>query len=76
MRGIRYLIADESRVPLSQPVGDPHQTSQLGHVLGNPALPVGHDTPITIFDLQRVNTAEIVSPSSVTEHTTNLLDIK
>jgi len=76
MRAIRYLIADESRVPLSQPLGDPNQTSQLGHVLSNPALPAAYDTPISIFELQRVNTAEIVSPSSVTEHTTNLLDNK
>ena len=76
MRGLRYLIADESRVPLVQPAGDPNQTSQLGHVLSSPALPAGYDTPISIFDMQRVNTAEIVSPSSVTEHTTNLLDNK
>jgi len=45
-------------------------------VLSSPALPAGYDTPISIFDMQRVNTAEIVSPSSVTEHTTNLLDNK
>ena len=76
MRGLRYLIADESRVPLVQPAGDPNQTSQLGHVLSSPALPAGYDTPISIFDMQRVNTAEIISPSSVTEHTTNLLDNK
>ena len=76
MRGLRYLVADESTVPPSHPIRDANQTSELGSVLSNPALPAGHDRPISIFDLQRVNTAEIVSPSSVTEHTTNLLDNK
>ena len=75
MRGLRYLIADESMVPLSQGVSDSHQTG-LPAVPGIPALAAGHNTPISIFDIQRVNTAEIVSPSSVTEHTTNLLDNK
>ena len=76
MRGLRYLMADEPAVQLSQPAADSHQTSGLASVPGIPALPAGHDTPISIFDMQRVNTAEIVSPSSVTEHTTNLLDNK
>jgi hypothetical protein len=72
MRGLQYLIADESRVS----IGHADQTSELPSGLANPALPAGHDTPISIFDSPRVTTAEIVSPSSVTEHTTNLLDIK
>ena len=76
IRGLQYLIADESTVPLSQRVSDSHQTPGLASVPGIPALPAGHDTPISIFDIQRVNTAEIVSPSSITEHTTNLLDNK
>ena len=76
MRVLQYLIADESRVSHSASVGHPDQTPGLAPVLANPALSAGHDTPISIFDSQRVTTAEIVSPSSVTEHTTNLLDIK
>lgn len=76
MRGLRYLIADESTVQLSQAAADSHQTSALPLVLGNPALTAGHHAPISIFDSQRVSTAEIVAPSSVTEHTTNLLDDK
>ena len=76
MRGLRYLIADESRIPLSQPAEDSIQTSALGPVFASPALTAAQEKPISIFELQRVNTAEIVSPASVTEHTTNLLDDK
>lgn len=76
MRGLRYLMADESTIQLAQATVDSHQTSALPPVLGNPALTAGHQTPISIFAAQRVSTAEIVAPSSVTEHTTNLLDDK
>lgn len=76
MRGLQYLVTDESTAPLSQPAEDSIQTSALGPVFTSPALTAAHDKPISIFELQRVNTAEIVSPASVTEHTTNLLDDK
>lgn len=37
-------------------------------------LPAAQSTPIPIDDSRRINTAEIVRPPSVTEHTTRLLD--
>jgi len=38
------------------------------------SLPSSHSIPISDFGLPRVDTAEIVQPPSVTEHTTKLLD--
>lgn len=34
------------------------------------------NVPVSLFTAQRVTTAEILSPASVTEQTTNLLDDK
>jgi hypothetical protein len=39
-----------------------------------PALNAQQYVPASLFDRQRANTAEIVQPPSVTEHTTKLLD--
>ena len=41
-----------------------------------PALPPARSMPVTGLNPQRVNTAEMVPPNSVTEHTTALLDQK
>lgn len=38
------------------------------------SLPPSHSIPISAFSSRRVDTAEIVQPPSVTEHTTKLLD--
>jgi hypothetical protein len=38
------------------------------------SFPVSQGTPVTLNDSQRVHTAEMVRPPSVTEHTTRLLD--
>ena len=40
------------------------------------ALTAGQDMPIPLFMAQRVTTAEILSPTSVTEQITNLLENK
>jgi len=61
MRGLQQLVTEESTVSLAQPVR------------GLP-LQAGHDEPLPLFSSPRVQTAEIVSPGSITEHTTNLLN--
>jgi len=38
------------------------------------SLPPSHSIPVSDFSLRRVDTAEMVQPPSVTEHTTKLLD--
>jgi len=38
------------------------------------SLPASHSIPVSDFSSRRVDTAEIVQPPSVTEHTTKLLD--
>jgi hypothetical protein len=48
----------------------------LGDPVANPPLGVAQDTPVSLFAAQRVDTAEILTPASVTEHTTNLLENK
>lgn len=50
-------------------------TEQLGAATrGAAALPPSQGVPVAAFKRQRVDTAEMVSPPSVTEHTTKLLD--
>ena len=57
---------DQSELPESQPAG----LSAARRF----DLPAGQITPIPISDSKRVNTAEMVRPPSVTEHTTQLLN--
>jgi len=63
MRAVRYLVAGDEA--LSQ--------TQVAH---DSALNAGQNVPASLFTAQRVTTAEITSPSSVTEQTTNLLESK
>lgn len=68
MRAVRYLVAAE--VDLSQ-------TDAAEIAAGSdPALSAGQNVPVSLFTAQRVTTAEILSPASVTEQTTNLLENK
>ena len=76
MRGLQRLVQDESTVSVSQPAGAPAQPATLAAAFDQPSLTTGQVDPIPIFSTQRVTTAEIVAPSSITEHTTNLLDNK
>jgi len=48
-------------------------TDQLSTERGS-ALPPSHSMPVPVFSARRMDTAEMVSPPSVTEHTTKLLD--
>jgi hypothetical protein len=64
MRAARYLVADEVLPPQTEVVHEPA------------ALTAGQNVPASLFTSQRVTTAEILSPASVTEQTTNLLENK
>jgi hypothetical protein len=66
MRAVRYLVAAE----IEQ---DPAAVNVADSI---PALAAGQNVPASLFTPQRVTTAEILSPTSVTEQTTNLLENK
>jgi hypothetical protein len=51
----------------------PTTAQQLGTPTRGPALSQPQGLPVAAFYKQRVNTAQMVSPPSVTEHTTKLL---
>jgi len=73
MRALQRLVQDGS-IPQSAVI--PDQTPSIASTFAGPSLPAAQGTPVPIFGTQRVTTAEIVAPSSITEHTTNLLDSK
>lgn len=58
----------------SLPYGAPITTDQLGTATRGSALPPSQSVPASVFNARRMDTAEMVSPPSVTEHTTKLLD--
>ena len=58
----------------SQPYVAPITTDQLGTATRAPALPPSQSVSASVFSARRMDTAEMVSPPSVTEHTTKLLD--
>ena len=70
MRAVRYLVAGEVELPQTDVTRDPAALAGAG-----PALTAGQTVPASLF-AQRVTTAEILSPTSVTENTTNLLEDK
>jgi hypothetical protein len=74
MRGLQYLVTEETTVS-SSPSTEPF-TQIAETTFRSLSLPVAQDEPLPIFTSQRVQTAEMVPPGSVTEHTTNLLDNK
>jgi hypothetical protein len=51
----------------------PITTEQLGTATRRSALPPSQGVPVAAFKTRRVDTAEMSSPPSVTEHTTKLL---
>jgi hypothetical protein len=63
MRAVRYLVAGEV-------THDPTLSA------AGPVLTAGQNVPASLFTAHRVTTAEILSPASVTEQTTNLLENK
>ena len=72
MKGLEYLVSDDSAVA-SRSLRGSSATAELSPAFNDPALHAAHE-PLSGVGLHRVKTAEIVSPSSVTEHTTNLLE--
>ena len=69
MRAVRYLVAGDVVLPQTNVTLDPAPGTA-------PALTVGQNVPASLFTALRVTTAEITSPVSVTEQTTNLLENK
>jgi hypothetical protein len=76
---ILYALIFEDGAPAPQvhsaalPYVPPAASSQLGVGARGTALPPAQSIPVSSWR-QRTNTAEIVHPPSVTEHTTRLLD--
>jgi len=68
LRGLQYLVFDET------PISTSEHNPTIAAGVDRQTLTAGQGTPIPIFGAQRVTTAEIVAPSSITEHTTNLLE--
>ena len=58
----------------SLPYVAPITTDQLGPATRGSALPPSQGVPVAAFNARRVDTAEMVNPPSVTEHTTKLLN--
>ena len=73
VRALRYLVTGDMSLSGKDLMPD---LSSIDDAASSPALPGAQTMPISLFTGQRVNTAEIVSPASITEHTTNLLDNK
>jgi hypothetical protein len=73
MRGLKYLIDDVTvAAPHSLKSGD--QTTRLEQGSTVPGLLSEQRTPVPLFATPRITTAEIITPPSITEHTTNLLE--
>ena len=64
----------EKKQDRSLPYVAPITTDQLGAATRGSALPPSHSVPVSVFSARRMDTAEMVSAPSVTEHTTKLLD--
>ena len=73
MQALRYLVASDVVVPQTDMSHDPGAVNAAD---SSPALAAGQNVPVSLFTAQRVTTAEILSPPSVTEQTTNLLENK
>ena len=73
MRAVRYLVAGEEVLPQIEVAHDPAPVNAAGF---GPAIAAGQNIPVSLFTAQRVTTAELASPPSVTEQTTNLLENK
>ena len=75
---ILYAVIFEERAPRKKKQNGPLPPApiafeQLGAAARGSALPPRRGVPVAAFNTRRVDTAEMVSPPSVTEHTTKLL---
>ena len=73
MRAVRYLVGGDLIIPQTDVAHDPAAVVGAGF---DPALTAAQNIPVPLFTAQRVTTAEITPPASVTENTTNLLENK
>jgi hypothetical protein len=73
MRAVRYLVAGDAVLPQTAVAHDPAAVNAAGF---GPAIAAGQNVPVSLFTAQRVTTAELTSPASITEQTTNLLENK
>jgi hypothetical protein len=73
MRAVRYLVAGDEVFPQTDVAHDPAAVNAAGF---GPAIAAGQNVPVSLFTAQRVTTAELTSPASITEQTTNLLENK
>ena len=73
MKALRYLVAGDTSFSEK---GLAHDPASLATDASTHALNAGQDIPVSLFTANRVTTAEILSPPSVTEQTTNLLENK
>ena len=73
LRAVRYLVAADADVA-SDSVA--HDVVSVGHAVSSPSMTPAPDVPVSLFTAPRVTTAEILTPASVTEQTTNLLENK
>ena len=76
IRAIRYLVAADADVSLISRTNVPAEPVSISDAASSPALTAAEGVPVSSFTSQRVTTAEILAPASVTEHTTNLLENK
>jgi hypothetical protein len=76
LRGVRYLVGADADVPAFARNEVARDPVSVGDAVASPALPAGQSVPVSLFTAPRVTTAEILTPPSVTEQTTNLLENK
>jgi hypothetical protein len=72
MRAVRYLVAADPTLTQTEVARD----ADAVVVVPPAALSSEQSMPVSLFTAQRVTTAEILPPPSVTEQTTNLLENK
>jgi hypothetical protein len=75
LQALRYLVAGDADAAVVSRNEVAHEPIALGDAVV-PALSAGHEIPVSLFTSPRVTTAEILTPPSVTEQTTNLLENK
>jgi zinc ribbon protein len=76
MKALRYLVGGNAAVAVVPRTDEAHDPLSVVAATPGPALSAGQDVPVSLFTSQRVTTAEILTPASITEQTTNLLENK
>ncbi len=78
LRAVNKLFGEENKASGRAEIPRPQATPDLSTQVSahRAALPPARSVPAGLFNSPRVNTAEMLQPPSITEHTTNLLDNK